>query len=140
MIFNAILDLGSIQEDTDIEAYIHDLLNQIPKNFPLPDLVPDWPSLSPLLNAIFPGIGLKDNQLTLHMPDQSRAEALQLLLIRFVKGDYPIIDSFSYLFYSLLQTAVAPGSVIILDDAQHFDSSSWTLTLAAAQQLKGPIL
>jgi class 3 adenylate cyclase len=120
-IFNAALDLGSITDDNLVQPHIEGILGQISKNYPLPDLVPDWLSLAPLLNSILP-LGIPENKVTSSMPDQSRAEVFQLLLIR------------------LLQTTIDPGSVIILEDAHYFDSNSWTLTLAVAQQLRGVLI
>jgi hypothetical protein len=32
------------------------------------------------------------------------------------------------------------GSAIVLDDAQYFDTASWTLTLAVSQQLRGVLV
>jgi class 3 adenylate cyclase len=120
-IFNAVLDLASVRDDESIPEHVSSILQRIPKAASLPDLVPDWPTLAPLLNSILP-LGIPENRVTSSLPDQSRAEALQILLIR------------------LLQTLVQPGSVIVLEDAHHFDSNSWTLTLAAAQQLRGVLV
>jgi tetratricopeptide (TPR) repeat protein len=120
-IFNAVLDLGSVEDPSQLLSHIRKQLRRIPPNLPLPDMVPGWTKLAPLLKSILP-LEIPENELTATMTDQSRAENLQLLLIR------------------LLQTSVMPGSVIVLDDAHLFDTASWALTLAVSQQLKGVLV
>jgi class 3 adenylate cyclase/tetratricopeptide (TPR) repeat protein len=120
-IFEAVLDLGAVEDPSQLYSHIRKKLRAIPPTLPLPDLVPSWTKLAPLLKAVFP-LEIPENELTKNMTDQARAENLQILLIR------------------ILQSFVPPGSAIVLDDAHYFDTASWTLTLAVSQQLRGVLV
>lgn len=119
-IFSDILDIDSEEIPTGetLEEHICQILKSIPSIYPLPDMISSWETLAPLLNMVIP-LNIADNPIVSSMSEQSRAELLQILLLR------------------ILQTRISPGSIIILDEAHYFDSPSWTLTLAACQQIKG---
>ncbi len=78
--------------------------------------------LAPLLNGIVP-INLAENELTGQMAGQVRADNLNDLLLH------------------LLREEVGRGpTVLVLEDAHWFDSSSWTLCLLAARSLAGALI
>ena len=81
-----------------------------------PDLLP----LAPLLNVVIP-LAIPENTTTASLDGQARAENTQNLLI------------------TVLKAATRSATVVILEDAHWFDSSSWRLALLAAQQI-APVL
>jgi class 3 adenylate cyclase/tetratricopeptide (TPR) repeat protein len=124
LVFDTLLDIqnGEIATEEQLHAQVIEDINNISNSYAPPELFPSWESIAPLLNMILPLLGLPETDVTRSMNEQTRTETLQLLLLR------------------LLQTYVLPGSIIVLEDAHEFDSASWTLALAASQQLKGVLI
>lgn len=78
--------------------------------------------LAPLLNVVLP-LHFPDNEITSRMSGQVRADNTRELLLR------------------LLQTAAAQSpTMIILEDANWMDSSSWELTIAVSQHISSLLL
>lgn len=123
-VFDSLLDLqnGDVDSEQQLHEQVIEDVKNIGKHYPPPDLIPSWESIAPLLNVILPLLDLEPTEVTRNLTEQATTEVLQILLLR------------------LLQTYVLPGSIIILEDAQEFDSASWTLALAASQQLKGVLI
>lgn len=71
----------------------------------------------PLLNEILP-IQIEDNAKTSSLSAQVRAEKTKELLIK------------------ILKELIAPGSLIVIEDAHHLDSASWSLTHMIVHELK----
>jgi class 3 adenylate cyclase len=78
---------------------------------------------APLLNVVLP-LSLPDNELTAQMSGEVRADNTLDLLVRIL---------------SRAQRAV-PVLVLVLEDAQWLDSASWSLLLAASQQIPNVLL
>lgn len=122
-VVDSVLDTADqFESDEQLHSYVIDSVTNIAQLYPPPDLIPSWDSIAPLLNVILPRLDLPPTETTRNMSEQAQIEVLQVLLLR------------------LLQTYVAPGSIIILEDAHEFDSASWTLALACAQQLRGVLI
>ncbi len=83
---------------------------------------PKWIPLLPLLNGILP-LDFPENSATRDMTGQVRAENLQRLVVRLLKK----------------QAETGP-LLVVLDDAQWFDSASWAITWQVARQVPAVFL
>ncbi|NTU62293.1 MAG: AAA family ATPase [Chloroflexi bacterium] len=82
---------------------------------------PEALRVAPLLNAVMP-LDLPDNDLTLQMTGQVRADNTHALVIRLLQ-----------------RQAAAEPLLLLLEDAHWFDSASWALTLAISRTVQ-PLL
>jgi class 3 adenylate cyclase/tetratricopeptide (TPR) repeat protein len=87
---------------------------------------PEMTRLAPLLNSVLP-LDLPDNELTVQLTGEVRADNTRQLLVRLLQA-----------------TATGPGGsasplLLVLDDAHWFDSASWALTRQVLAQV-GPLL
>ena len=82
---------------------------------------PEALRIAPLLNAVIP-LELPDNDLTLQMTGQVRADNTHALVIRLLQ-----------------RQAAAEPLLLLLEDAHWFDSASWALTLAISRTVQ-PLL
>jgi class 3 adenylate cyclase/tetratricopeptide (TPR) repeat protein len=105
---SVICDLLGIDATYDAVAGYQHLLERLG-----PDLMP----LAPLLNVVLP-FDLPESEQTEQMSGQTRAEATRDLLLRLLRD-----------------AAVCAPLLLILEDAQWFDSSSWVLVRDVAQQI-----
>jgi predicted ATPase len=80
--------------------------------------ISDVSELAPLLNPVL-GLDLPENAQTEQMSGQVKAENLQVLLLRLLQA--------------------SDFTMFTLENSQWLDSQSWSLTLAAAQTLKGSL-
>ncbi len=88
-----------------------------------PDEEPGWPDLAPLLNLVLP-LDWDDNDLTAQMSGKVRAENTGALLIGLLRG------------FARRSNSMDMPYLLVLEDAHWFDSVSWELVLAAAEQVQ----
>jgi class 3 adenylate cyclase/tetratricopeptide (TPR) repeat protein len=81
---------------------------------------PEWLRLAPLLNSVLP-LDLPENELTVHMSGQVRADNTHELLLRIMEG-------------------TARRGLLVLEDAHWLDSASWALARLASQRLPSTLL
>jgi hypothetical protein len=109
-VFREALQLAAVSVDGQRDSALAQLASE-------PDLLP----LAPLLNVVIP-LSIPENDSTSGLTGQARAENTQQLLVKILKS-----------------AATRSATVIILEDAHWFDSSSLRLALLAAQQI-APLL
>ncbi|MBN1889682.1 MAG: tetratricopeptide repeat protein [Thermoflexales bacterium] len=106
-IFNQVFDLSVMADPAAQRQHFLDLI----------DCNSELRRLAPLLNPVLP-FSLPDNDLSVQMTGQVRADNVRKLLIK------------------LLQESVSRSpKLIILEDAHWLDPSSWALTLAVSQRV-----
>jgi class 3 adenylate cyclase len=113
-IFSHIFKLDTLPDDKSVRS-AHVLSR-------LDDTLPSHlKQLTPLIKAVIP-LDFPENELTEQMTGQVRADNIQLLLLQ------------------ILQNLASAGPIfLLLEDAQWFDSASWSLTRRAVTEI-GPIL
>ena len=113
-VFSSIFKLDSLPDDRNVRsAHLLSLLDDM--------LPPAIQQISPLINSVIP-LDLPENELTIQMNGQVRADNTQLLLLQ------------------ILQNLSRRDPVaLLLEDAQWFDSASWSLTRLVAAEVS-PIL
>jgi len=106
----------SIDADNDSEAQRQAALERI-------GLTPIWlwTRLSPLLNAVLP-LELPDNDVTLQMTGQVRADNIRDLLLQ------------------ILQAVAQTPRLLVLEDTHWLDSASWALVNQVSQRIKTILL
>jgi len=110
LIFSHIFKLDSLPDERSVRS-LH-LLSLLESTLP-----PSLQKLSPLINTVIP-LDLPENDLTKQMNGQVRAENTQLILLHILKNlseDGP--------------------TVLLMEDAQWFDSGSWSLVRRVANEV-----
>jgi class 3 adenylate cyclase len=97
------------------------ILDQLVELSP-PNEEPAWPDLGPLLNPVLP-LDWDDNALTAQMSGKVRADNTSALLIGLLRE------------FARRSNSMDMPYLLVLEDAHWFDSVSWELVLAAAEQV-----